>query len=86
MNIQDDIKALHNHETFARFIKMVYELREETIQELHEASSDTIQQVSGRIITYDQILQLANWEQLGISSPSLGVNEWKQYDRRNLNC
>jgi hypothetical protein len=64
MNIQDDIKALHNHETFARFIKMVYELREETIQELHEASSDTIQQVSGRIITYDQILQLANWEQL----------------------
>ena len=56
MNIQDDIKALHNHETFARFIKMVHELREETIQELHEASSDTIQQVSGRIITYDQIL------------------------------
>jgi hypothetical protein len=67
MNIQDDIKALHNHETFARFIKMVHELREETIQELHEASSDTIQQVSGRIITYDQILQLANWEQLRIT-------------------
>jgi hypothetical protein len=43
---------------------MVHELREETIQELHEASSDTIQQVSGRIITYDQILQLANWERL----------------------
>jgi len=64
MQIQDDIKTLHNYEAFARFIKMVYELREETIAELHEATSDNIQQVSGRIITYDQILQLVNWSEL----------------------
>ena len=64
MNIQDDIKTLHNYEAFARFIKMVHELREETIAELHEATSDNIQQVSGRIITYDQILQLVNWSEL----------------------
>ena len=64
MQIQDDIKVLHNHEAFARFIKMVHELREETIAELHEATSDNIQQVSGRIITYDQILQLVNWQEL----------------------
>ena len=37
---------------------------EETIEELHEASVDGIQQVSGRIITYDQILQLVNWNEL----------------------
>ena len=64
MQIQDDIKTLHNYEAFARFIKMVHELREETISELHEATSDNIQQVSGRIITYDQILQLVNWSEL----------------------
>ena len=64
MQIQDDIKTLHNYEAFARFIKMVPELREETIQELHESSVDGIQQVSGRIITYDQILQLVNWDEL----------------------
>lgn len=64
MQIQDDIKTLHNYEAFARFIKMIYELREETIEELHEASVDRIQQVSGRIITYDQILQLVNWNEL----------------------
>jgi len=64
MNIQEDLKALHNHETFARFIKTIYELREETIAEMHEASSDTLQQVSGRIITYDQILQFVNWDAL----------------------
>ena len=43
---------------------MIHELREETIEELHEASVDGIQQVSGRIITYDQILQLVNWNEL----------------------
>jgi hypothetical protein len=64
MQIQDDIKTLHNYEAFARFIKLIHNLREEAIEELHEASSETIQQVSGRIITYDQVLQLVNWEEL----------------------
>ena len=45
MQIQDDIQTLHNYEAFARFIKMLHELREETIAELHEATSDNIQQV-----------------------------------------
>ena len=64
MNIQDDIEKLHEYESFARFVKMIHELREETIAELHEATSDNIQQVSGRIITYDQVLQLVNWQEL----------------------
>ena len=64
MQVQDDIKTLHNYEAFARFIKLIHNLREEAIEELHEASNETIQQVSGRIITYDQLLQLVNWEEL----------------------
>ena len=64
MQIQEDIKTLHNYEAFARFIKLIHNLREEAIEELHEASNETIQQVSGRIITYDQVLQLVNWEDL----------------------
>ena len=64
MNIQDDIKTLYNYEAFARFMKMVHQLREESIEELHEATSDNIQQISGRIITYDQLLQLVNWEEM----------------------
>ena len=66
MNIQDDIKTLHNYEAFARFMKMVHDLREESIEELHEASSDNIQQISGRIITYDQLLQLSSWQELSV--------------------
>mgnify|MGYP000249773416 FL=1 len=64
MNIQDDISKLQDYEAFARFVKMIHELREETIQELHEAPTEQIQQVSGRIITYDQIIQMAGWEVL----------------------
>ena len=64
MQIQDDIKTLYNYEAFARFIKLIHNLREEAIEELHEASNETIQQVSGRIITYDQVLQLVNWEEI----------------------
>ena len=64
VNIQDDIKTLQNYESFARFIDLIHSLREETISELHEAPSDRIQQISGRIITYDQILQMCDWEKL----------------------
>ena len=64
MNIQDDISKLQDYEAFARFVKVIHELREETIQELHEAPTEQIQQVSGRIITYDQIIQIAGWELL----------------------
>jgi hypothetical protein len=64
MNIQEDIKALQGYESFARFINLIHSLREETISELHEAPSDKMQQISGRIITYDQILQMCDWEKL----------------------
>jgi hypothetical protein len=64
MNIQEDIKSLQNYESFARFIDLIHSLREETISELHEAPSDRIQQISGRIITYDQVLQMCDWEKL----------------------
>lgn len=64
VNIQEDIKTLQNYESFARLMNLIHSLREETISELHEAPSDRIQQISGRIITYDQILQMCDWEKL----------------------
>jgi len=61
MTIQEDIKMLQNYEQFARFIKMIHELREETISEMHEASTERLQQLSGRVISYDQILQMSDY-------------------------
>jgi len=61
MSLQEDLKALSNHEHFARFLQVISDLREETIEELHNADSNKIQQISGRILTYDQILQMSDW-------------------------
>jgi hypothetical protein len=62
MTLETDLKALANHESFARFLQVIEQLREEAIEELHQAPSETLQQVSGRILTYDQILQMCNWK------------------------
>ena len=64
MNLETDLKVLGNHENFARFLQVIEDLREETIEELHNATNENIQQVSGRIITYDQILQMCDWKNL----------------------
>jgi len=64
MELEKALEALSNHESFATFIFTIKQLREESIEELHKADFEQIQQVSGRIITYDQILKLANYELL----------------------
>lgn len=66
MSLEKDLQSLGNHEHFARFLKVVAELREETIEELHNASNEQIQQISGRILTYDQILQMCDWRKLQV--------------------
>jgi len=60
MNLEESLQSLSNHESFAAFIFMLRDLREECIEELHNAEFEKIQQLSGRIITYDQILKIAN--------------------------
>lgn len=64
MSLEEDLQVLSQHEHFARFLQVISDLREETIEELHEAGSDTIQQVSGRILTYDQVLQMCDWKNI----------------------
>ena len=64
MSLQEDLQSLSNHEHFARFLQVISDLREETIEELHNADTDKIQQISGRILTYDQILQMSDWRTL----------------------
>jgi hypothetical protein len=62
MNIEDDLNILSHYEHFARFIKLINDLREECIADMHEADVEKLQQISGQIITYDQILQMTDWQ------------------------
>jgi|TARA_R110000751_G_scaffold27406_2_gene72293 hypothetical protein len=63
-SLDQDIESLSNYEHFARFISMIEQLREECISDMHDASTVTLQQLSGRILSYDQILQIVNWKKL----------------------
>lgn len=63
-NLEEDIKTLNQHESFARFIETIYSLREESIASLFEADKEQVQQLSGMILAYDQILKIVDWNGL----------------------
>jgi hypothetical protein len=64
MSLEEALQALSNHESFGVFVRTIRDLREEAITELHNAPVEKIQQISGQILTYDQILQLVNYRVL----------------------
>lgn len=62
--MEDDIKTLSNHEAFARFVQSIEAAREEVIADMAGSSTDVIQQLSGRILAYDDILKMVDWNTL----------------------
>ena len=60
--LQNHIAGLQHHESFAHMIKEIETMREESIQELHSADIDKISQISGRILAYDEVLELSGWD------------------------
>ena len=62
--MEEDIKTLANYEAFARFIYSIEIAREEVIADLAQASTEGIQQLSGRILAYDDILKMVDWDSL----------------------
>lgn len=63
-NIDRDIDTLKTHDTFIRFLYFIETLRDECISDLHESSTEKIQQISGRILSYDQILEITEFKDL----------------------
>jgi len=62
--MEEDVKTLSNHEAFARFIQSIESAREEVISDMAGSSVEQIQQLSGRILAYDDILKMVNWDGL----------------------
>jgi|14BtaG_2_1085337.scaffolds.fasta_scaffold16153_1 hypothetical protein len=60
--IDQDVDALVKYDTFIRFLEFIKTLREEQIADMHEADSAKLQQISGRILSYDQILEMTDYE------------------------
>jgi hypothetical protein len=64
MDLEQSLQSLANHESFYTFINTIHQLREESIGELYKADYDNLHQVSGKILAYDQLLQMADYETL----------------------
>lgn len=66
---EQDVQILLQHDAFKRFISYIAEAREDEVSVLHKAPAEQIQQISGRIISYDHILQIVNWPSLSPMPP-----------------
>jgi len=62
VQLQDNLNVLQNHEAFAGLIREVVTMREDCIKELHSADIDRLSQISGKILAYDEIIALCNWD------------------------
>jgi|TARA_R110002050_G_C8641588_1_gene489356 hypothetical protein len=63
-DINTDIDFLKTQDAFLRFMGFVQTLKDECISDLHDASTDKIQQISGRILSYDQLLEITEYSDM----------------------
>ncbi|MBT8448062.1 MAG: hypothetical protein KJO69_00115 [Gammaproteobacteria bacterium] len=59
-----DIKVLAQYEHFARFLSAIEMAREAAIGDMCDSPTDTIQQLAGRAVAYNDILNMANWDEV----------------------
>ena len=64
MTIEQDIKWLSNHKQFANFAETIFSIRESYISAMHDATGERIQQISGRILAYDDMLKMIDSTEL----------------------
>jgi len=55
------LERLHNSSDFFALMEHVKDCREGHIRDLHGATSETIQQISGRILALDELLALVSY-------------------------
>jgi hypothetical protein len=55
------LERLHNSSDFLALMEHVKDCREGHIRDLHGATSETIQQISGRILALDELLALVSY-------------------------
>ncbi|MEI8099993.1 MAG: hypothetical protein WCH09_00350 [Bacteroidota bacterium] len=58
------LDTLVHNDAYLELLNDIYAARESLIQELHQASSEQIQQISGRILQCDEVLTMAGYEKV----------------------
>ena len=61
---EQDVAMLSQHAAFARLLANIKAIREESIVQFHDVGTDRLQQLSGRILAYDDVLRMCNAEEV----------------------
>lgn len=69
--LSEDIKTLQNHEAFGGFVNSVSQMREDAIKEMHSCTVEHLQQISGQILAYDEILEMCNLDLMRKRFPNI---------------
>ena len=64
MSLEKSLDHLSHVSQFADFLQSISEEREACISALFNAPSEKMQQISGQILAYDQILKMCNAEEI----------------------
>lgn len=58
------IERLHNSQDFLKFLNELHAMREYWIKQLHDLKTESLQQISGRILAIDEVLYTGQYESL----------------------
>lgn len=58
------IERLHNSQDFLKFLNEIHAGREYWVKQLHDLKTESLQQISGRILAMDEVLYSANYDSL----------------------
>lgn len=61
---EKDLDGLSRSEPFARLVKFIYDEREKCIAEMHDVPTDSLQQLAGRILAANDLLEDFKWNEL----------------------
>ena len=64
MSLEKSLDHLSHVSQFADFLQLIKDERESCISALFDAESEKIQQISGQILAYDQILKMSDAERI----------------------
>lgn len=66
MILDKEIEILGHNEQFAMYLNQLHLVKNDCIQEMRNAETERLQQISGQIIAIDDALDLGNWETIRI--------------------
>lgn len=61
---QKKLEHLSHNDDFVAFLEAIYQARESMIGQFHDRTDSQIQQIAGRILAFDEVLNWGQWDKI----------------------